>query len=340
MKIENKVLRILTKIAAGILIFCLTIYVLAIIVFNIFTKAPAHKSLNHSKKGFVIPYSNKGYIAQGLAYDEASGNFYLTGYMNDGTASPIFVVNKESRKLVNAVKMTNPDGSEYCGHAGGLSLMNGKIYIAGSADSCFYVFEKSVVDNAERDSYVSYSEVVKLGDGDSQNDGIKVAYSTVHDGMIFAGEFFRDPGYILSEKHKVNTNDGLQYALAVGFTLDNRGQAKASVAYSIPNQIQGMCFSEDAVFLTTSWALGKSKVYKYKLSDIKQSGTKEVCGETVPLYVLTLNNTTDCWILPPMAEEIEYVDGKYYVSNESASDKYVFGKYTGGRWCRAYDFNN
>ena len=77
-----------------------------------------------------------------------------------------------------------------------------------------------------------------------------------------------------------------------------------------------------------------------KLSDIKQSGTKEVCGETVPLYVLTLNNTTDCWILPPMAEEIEYVDGKYYVSNESASDKYVFGKYTGGHWCRAYDFNN
>ena len=69
-----------------------------------------------------------------------------------------------------------------------------------------------------------------------------------------------------------------------------------------------------------------------------QTGTKEVCGETVPLYTLTLENMTDCWILPPMAEEIEYVDGRFYISNESASDKYIFGKYTGGRWCRAYEF--
>ena len=341
MKIQNKALRVTLKIGGWILAVLLSIYILAIIVFNIFTKAPAHQSLRHSKKAFVIPYSNKGYIAQGIAYDEASGNFYLTGYMKDKSASPIFIVNKESGKLVNAVRMTNPDGSNFTGHAGGLSVMNGKIYIAGSADSCFYVFDKSTVDNAELESNVSYSQVLTLGDGNSQNDGIKVAYSTVQNGMLWAGEFFRDPGYILSEKHKVETKDGLQYALAVGFSLESKNgqeKAKPAVAFSIPNQIQGMCFSEDAVYLTTSWALGKSKVYKYNFGSMTQTGTKEVCGETVPLYTLTLENMTDCWILPPMAEEIEYVDGRFYISNESASDKYIFGKYTGGRWCRAYEF--
>ena len=173
---------------------------------------------------------------------------------------------------------------------------------------------------------------------------MKVAFSTVQNGMLYAGEFYRDPGYILSENHKVQTPDGLQYALAVGFSLENnspdsRPLATAKVAFSIPNQIQGMCFEGDTVYLTTSWGLGKSFVYKYDLNKISQSGTKLVCGQTVPLYNLTMQNMEACYTLPPMAEEIEYVDGRFYISNESASDKYVFGKYTGGRWCRNYAFN-
>lgn len=339
MKIQNKALQKALKAAGIVLAIALSIYILAIIVFNIYTKAPAAKALRHSKKAFVIPYSNKGYIAQGLAYDKASDNFYLTGYMKDGSASPIFIVNKTSRKLINAVRMANPDGTAFTGHAGGLSVLNNKIYIAGSADSCFYVFEKQKIDKAAFESSVVYSQKLILGDGNAKKDGIKVAYSTVQNGMLYAGEFYRDPGYILSEKHKVETKDGLQYALAVGFSLDSNGQnARPSVAFSIPNQIQGMCFSNDAIYLTTSWALGSSKVYKYSFGNMTQTGTKEVCGDTVPLYTLTLENMTASWVLPPMAEEIEFVDGRFYITNESASDKYIFGKYTGGRWCRAYEF--
>ena len=38
-----------------------------------------------------------------------------------------------------------------------------------------------------------------------------------------------------------------------------------------------------------------------------------------------------------MAEEIIFVDGKMLIMCESASAKYVFGKFTGGRWCYATD---
>lgn len=328
----------LIKIPIIILSSLVTVFILAVLVFNIFTKAPATSSLKQSKKAFVIPWSNKGYIAQGITYDLASGNFYLTGYMKDGSASPILVVNKKSRKLVNLVRMSNPDGSDYTGHAGGLALMNGKLYVAGSQDGCFYVFKKSAVDKAAKESYLSYSEVLDLKKG---GDSIKVAYCTTRDGLIYAGEFYReDPRYILSEEHKVNTADGLQYALAVGFEINPDGKTTtAKLAYSIPIQIQGMCFEGNFVYLTTSWGLGKSFVYKYDLNKITQSGTKQVCGQTVPLYNLTMQNMEECYTLPPMAEEIEYVDGRFYITNESASDKYVFGKYTGGRWCRSYAFN-
>ena len=335
---KNKLKKALIKIPIIILSSLATVFLLAVLVFNIFTKAPATASLKQSSRGFVIPWSNKGYIAQGITYDLASGNFYLTGYMKDGSASPILVVNKKSRKLVNVVRMANPDGTEYAGHAGGLSLMNGKLYIAGSLDGCFYVFKKSDVDKAQKGSLISYSEVLDLK---NSGDTMKVAYSTTHDGLIYAGEFYReDPRYILAGEHKVNTTDGLQYALAVGFEINPDGQTTtAKLAYSIPDQIQGMCFEGNYIYLTTSWGLGKSFVYKYDLNKITQSGTKQVCGQTVPLFNLTMKNMEACYTLPPMAEEIEYVDGKFYISNESASDKYVFGKYTGGRWCRAYKFD-
>ena len=39
----------------------------------------------------------------------------------------------------------------------------------------------------------------------------------------------------------------------------------------------------------------------------------------------------------PMAEEIVFVNGKLLIMSESASMKYIFGNFTGGRWCYATD---
>ena len=312
------------------------VFEIAVIIFNIFTKAPAHKSLKNSEQAFVIPYTNKGYIAQGITYDKDTDNFFLTGYMKDGSASPIFAVNKTRKRLVAAVRMTNQDGTPFTGHAGGLSLMNGKIYVAGSNDGCFYVFDKAQILSAKKDAPVAYTGILDLK---KDNDKIKIAYCTTDKGLIYAGEFYRDPQYILSESHKVQTQDGLQYALLVGFEINADGlTTTAKIAYSTPIEIQGMCFDGNYAYLTTSWGLGKSYVYKYDLNKIAQSGTKQVCGETVPLYNLTMKNMEACYTLPPMAEEIECVDGSFYITNESASNKYVFGKFTGGKWCRSYKF--
>ena len=325
----------LIKILIIILFTLFFAFELAVIAMNIYTKAPAHSSMKNSEQAFVIPWSDKGFIAQGITYDKASDNFYLTGYMKDGSASPIFVVNKTSRRLLNAIRMANPDGSAFTGHAGGLTLLNNKLYIAGSSNSCFYVFSKASIDNAQKKSSVAYQEILDLKNG---GDGIKVAYCTSNNGLIYAGEFFRDPQYILSKEHEVQTADGLQRALSVGFEINADGTTTAKVAYSTPIQIQGMCFDGNTVYLTTSWGLGKSYVYKYDLSKIAQSGTKQVCGQDVPLYCLTMSNMEKCYTLPPMAEEIECVDGRFYITNESASNKYIFGKFTGGKWCRAYKF--
>ena len=313
----------------------LMIYLLLCLGLNVYTKMPAAGALVQSRKGFKIPYTNKGYVAQGLSYDKQSGNFYLTGYMKDGSASPIFIVNKKSKKLMNAVFMANQDGSDFHGHAGGLSVMDGKIYVAGSEDGCLYVFSQTEVDKAPKDSSVQYTEIVDLGKNLSP---VLPAYTTVSDGLIFAGEFYRPEVYETPEEHQVQTEAGLQHAIAVGYEVEEN-VARPAVAYSVPDQIQGMCFARNKIYLTTSWGLGLSSVYVYNRKDLVQSGTKEVSGHLVPLYNLTMENMENSWILPPMAEEIEFVDGRFYVSNESASNKYVFGKFCGGKWCRGYTFN-
>ena len=94
----------------------------------------------HSEKEFTIPDINSGFIAQGLTYDARSDCFFMTGYMNDKSASPIYMVEKSTNKYVKKLLMQNPDGSEFHGHAGGMTVHGDYIYVAGSGDSCLYVF--------------------------------------------------------------------------------------------------------------------------------------------------------------------------------------------------------
>ena len=53
-------------------------------------------------------------------------------------------------------------------------------------------------------------------------------------------------------------------------------------------------------------------------------------GVSVPLYVIDSKTLVDTIEAPPMAEEIVYLDGKIWIMNESASNKYIFGKFTTG----------
>ena len=96
----SKTFKIFKKAFIGIILF-LIVAVLGVIIYF---RAPVHSYYKISKKGFVIPDSNKNYIAQGISYDSASDNFYLTGYMKNGSASPIYIVNKKNQKKIFSLK--------------------------------------------------------------------------------------------------------------------------------------------------------------------------------------------------------------------------------------------
>ena len=52
-------------------------------------------------------------------------------------------------------------------------------------------------------------------------------------------------------------------------------------------------------------------------------------GDEVELFCLDSRNLTEDLVGPPMQEGIESHDGRVYTTDESASNKYIFGKLCG-----------
>lgn len=302
----------------GIVVFLILFF----IGVNVFFRARVSDYYKYSERSFRIPDISKGYIPQGLDYDDLSGDFYLTGYMGDGSASPIYIVNKETGKLERKVLMANPSGSDFTEHAGGLKLYQGKLYVAGGTDNCLYVFNPSEIREAKNGDSVAYSDTVALA---KAGDDIRVSFVGNDDHYIYAGEFYKKDSYPTNDMHVIPTSNGENRALIVGMTLDGN-VATPQVVYSIPNEIQGMAFNDGCLYLTRSWAVSFSDLYVYDLSTIKQSGTHKVLGKDTPLYILDETVEKAHLKMAPMAEEIDFAGGKMYTSCESASDKYIFGK--------------
>lgn len=329
MKIKDWIVRTLITLA-GIL---LVILVAARCYFRI----PVQDYYDASEKAFKIPDCNAGFVAQGISYDTDTSSFFVTGYMSDGSASPIYVVNSANGSF-KRVRMLSEDGEPFACHAGGLSVTDQYIYIAGGSDGCVYVYDRGEILSAVNDETVACVGAFQTALGDGTD--IDVAFTTIHDGKLYVGEFYRDPNYPTEKSHKITTHAGdYNQALAVAYALSDDESAvfglseEPVVAYSLPDLVQGMCFHNGKIFLSTSYAVAFSNLYVYEEKSLKQHDG--IAG--IPLYELDSSALTYSVKLPPMSEEIEFIpdENKLYVMCESASNKYIFGKLTGGEWCYA-----
>ena len=129
-------------------------------------------------------------------------------------------------------------------------------------------------------------------------------------------------------------------ALILAYKLDADAEFGISpqieAAYSTTGLVQGMCFDGNGRFcLSTSYGLAFSHIYVY--NNPKQEGNIDVLGQNVPLYALDSSCLAHDIKIAPMAEEIVFVDGKLYTMCESASNKYIFGKFTSAKYCYATD---
>lgn len=291
-----------------------------------------------SDKAFVIPEITNDYVPQGMHYCSEERVFLLSGYSASGKASPLIVTDVNG-KILQKVTLKNKDGTPFLGHGGGVAKYRDFVYVAGD-DARLYIFSYTDVMAAQYGTGIS--AVGEFSLQASESDYLIPAFVTVRENTLVVGEFYREKEYPTPESHHMTTQAGdAHYALAVRFTLSESAEfgiePVPTLAYSLPNQVQGMTFSEDGskVYLSTSWALAFSHILEYDMNALERQGDISVLGQSVPLYAMDSAALIKDYKIAPMSEEMVMLGGRLYVLCESASDKYIFGRLTGGKWCYA-----
>ncbi len=274
-----------------------------------------------AEKEFRIPGLNDGFVPQGLTFDDESGKYLATGYNPNGP-SQVYSFPKDSSKNAVLSNLKNPDGSDYDGHTGGISRFGDFVYITG-ADG---------IDVFDYKEILAGGDVKLVGSFDT---GVDPAHCHIEQGMLYVGSFYIAEDYETPENERIVTPSGdANTSVIEVYALDENAplgiSEQANFAYSVRGQVQGMCFTKDKIVLSTSYGLSTSQLFAYDYAKQPTVGEYKIGETVVPLYYLDSSNLVSVTKAPPMAEELVYIDGRVVIFNESACNKYKFGKFLSG----------
>lgn len=292
---------------------------------------------SRAKAEFNMPGISSGFIGQGLDYLKEQKAFLTCGYSaNKGKPSSVYYIDEKGNSTKCELKKA--DGSAYTGHTGGIAHYGNYVYITG-ADGCD-VF--SLSDFTEKKS-----EARKIGEIKSPA-GHDPAFVTIHGNKLYEGSFYRSGNYETPDNERITTpsgdeNKALLYVYDLGGSENFGVSEKPVAAYSTCGLVQGMTIRTDGnkdvqMILSCSWGVSPSHLYFYDLTAIPPVTRHSVTvdGQSIPLYFLDSSCLSSTVTAPPMSEEIVYKDGRIYIMTESASNKYIFGKFMSGSCLFSY----
>ena len=320
------------KILRNILIAVLVIF-LGIVTINAIA---LYQYSDRTENAFLMPATDDRALAmQGICYDYDTKLFFLVGYRSDDTAGSIYAVDSQTKETVKHVYLANEDGTPFVNHDGGIAVNGDYLYVAGSVNDCFFVFNKQDVLDAKNDSSIKLAG--RFETALSPEDGIKPSFISISDGKVYTGEFSSPIPlsiFKLRDNHKIGSN----HAILTAFPLDENGTfgigEKPVMAVSIPHGMQG-CFMEgDDLYLSKSIAAIPPALYK---TTLKQDGTYTLMGASVPLYQIDTKETVGAVF---SQECIQLLDEKMYVITEAP---HYIGEFLahllGLDWCKAVRLN-
>lgn len=296
------------------LLSLISLFIVVILVLVSFEKQIYGNFYSRVEESVAISGLDTSFVPQGLEYVEEEDVFLMSGYMNDGGASRIYVSSKTSSDKYVELKY---NGVNFEGHVGGVSVAGDNVYLA--SDDAVYILSLDDVLKAEKAAVVNILNSVVVD--------LVPAFTTVYDGYLYVGEFYKKEKYETDPTHHITIGNGkMNYALCYAYKLDAQGNTDftPSFAISIPNQVQGLCLSENNLYISTSWAISNSHLMIYhsnwKNSPIKF--TPKDLNYEIDLFILNDTRLVEDVNMPPMSEEVDYHDGKVYISFESAGKKY------------------
>ena len=252
------------------------------------------------------PGLSDGFICQGICAYESAQRIFVSGYMKDGSASRIYVTDTDNNSYYVQIAK---DGKPFTGHAGGIASYGDLVYIA--SDNAIHLMSADELLNAKEGDIVAIRESIAVNN--------EASFIYADDNYVYVGEFHDGKNYVTN--HPYNNEDGIYYAIVSRYTHGNL--TAPDRVYSIRNKVQGICFTPDGyVVMSTSYGVADSVYYVYREADAVDSG---LTLDGAPVYLL--EDCEDEFKGPAMAEGLDYCNGKVITLTESASDKYIFGKF-------------
>lgn len=303
MKILKIILKIIGFIAGGIAgLFVLAILGLHIAKFFIYSdyfKIAKRDGRNAGLKS--------GYISQGCTFNDDENYFVTAGYMKDGSTTRIYKIDAKTKKSQYYELLTN--GTPFYGHTGGIQYAKGNLYLANESDG-IYKFSTNLLNES---STVEIGSAIKVNNHSS--------YIFADDEFIYVGEFGNFTSY--PTNNHITYNDKEQHSIVTKYALSDQNFTKPLEIYSVPNEIQGFAITPSgSIVLSRSYGLADSNFFVYRGADIVDT---EYLYDGAKLFFL--GTPTENIKAPAMSEDLDVKNGKVIYLSESASNKYIFGKF-------------
>jgi hypothetical protein len=321
----KKTLKILL-ITAGAMI---GLFLLSVLVMNLFFRVKYGAFYAAAQREFRIPGLRDGFTPQGLTLCE-DGIFLTCGYMKDGGASRVYRICGEG----GYIELLKEDGTPDLNHAGGLAVYGDWLYLTNEENISVYPLDEVLAAPSGGALRPVYHFPVGFG----------ASFVYAEADKLYVGEFYREESYPTDETHHMETDAGdAHYGLIAVYPLSPAKQygfaAEApEYVYSIIGLAQGMCVTRSGrICISTSYGTADSHVYLYEdPAWFDADGMFDIARTRVPLYYLDSDHLEETVTLFPMSEELAYLNGRVYVMCESASNKYLFGKFTGNGYVYSF----
>lgn len=299
----------LIKTVTSLILSLVILLLVAVGVLNLAKRAIYSEYYAIKSDVCINPGLDDGFVCQGIAAVDGEDKILVSGYMKDSAPSRIYVTDLNSKSYyVNLVK----NGEDFDGHCGGIAVSNANAYLANGGK--IYTIDLDVILNSNNGDFV------EVGSGEKVNNNASFVFAD--DEYLYVGEF-HDGGKYNVVGHEVNTAEGKHYAYCTKYALNDLN--KPIKVYSIRNKVQGICFAPDGkIIMSTSYGLTDTIYYVYDESSASDSG---LAVDGAPLYYLDKLEKEIKG--PAMGEDLDYYNGGVITLTESASNKYIFGKFFG-----------
>ena len=243
--------------------------------------------------------------------------------MADHSPSPIY--RRATDGTITKFYVSLPDGSPYDGHGSAITTNEQYAYLA--CEEGYLVIPMDDLLFAEDGASVQATEKVDVD--------FSPAFMNIEQGQLLLGNFYYPNDYETPENHHITTPDAPRTPPSCTLSppiLQSRAVSSPcpTTCSPFPAWSRHLYHRDGRIVLSVSYGIAPSHLLAYNVNLAAPDGTFTTgSGDEVELFCLDSRNLTEDLVGPPMQEGIESHDGRVYTTDESASNKYIFGKLCG-----------